>query len=797
MTLAITEFDTKMHDSFEAGEIGAAILRRWRFIAGAAALGLVLGLYVVMTATPKFTVNGAMYLGDPAATGGNGDQGNFLTAYQNTGTVNTLVSLLQSRALVEKAILQTGLNASITPVGAAKMPYWRWKYVYGRAIDAFAPRSGTLVAQDAVISDPGSSGFGAILKFGDNGHYIATTKPTMLRKAKTLFTGVLGEPVSQAGVSFVLKSADGAVLPAAGSRYMLSVAPAKAVADQVLGGAYTATAGAGASDPTQVADLQLLWQNPYQGAAFVNQLMRDFIDMQLSWNTQSASNTEAFVTSELAKVEAQMQHADKALADYQARTGILEVSGTAQALIDQLSQYKMQQTTLELKQQALTQVLDSLRNNNGSDPYLISQIDDPVLTNLASELATAQTQLSSQRVTLTGAAPEVETAAASVASLRQSVRALLLNDQKIATRNLQNINNVITTAEETQQKMPAESLEVNALTRASDVSGRLYVMLMQKEEEAEVSKAATIVDSRIVSPAEVPLAATTPKATITILGGLILGFLFGIGTVLARRAFSGRFQSYEEVRRFAPSEIFGMVPLVPQLERNASRLSHDRQTPFSESIRMLRSTIYQSCSAPGAKVINITSATVGDGKSTVAINLARMLAEDGKRTVLVDADLHQGRLHEFLGLPRSPGVSDYILGRTAMQYQVPGERFAIVPCGTATVNGSELVNMPSLDELFEKLKIKFDYIITDCPPLPVVADTLALARFADIVLSVVYIDRTSRHNFALHLSALRARNRPHGVIVNGVANAETVYGYAHTKRQTILTRARQIVASAL
>jgi capsular exopolysaccharide synthesis family protein len=381
-----------------------------------------------------------------------------------------------------------------------------------------------------------------------------------------------------------------------------------------------------------------------------------------------------------------------------------------------------------------------------------------------------------------------------VTSLRRSLYALLVNDQKIATNDLQNLDGVIAKLQEQQAAAPAESLEVNALTRASDVSGRIYVMLMQKEEEAEVSKAATTVASRVISPVEVPLGPTTPKITVTVLAGLLFGFLLGVAAVLARRAFSGRFQSYEEVRRFAPAEIFGIVPLAPQLENNTPRLGHDRQTPFSESIRMLRSNLYQTWDAPGAKIIHITSAAVGDGKSTVAVNLARMLAEDGKGTVLVDADLHQGRLNEFLGLPRAPGVSDFIMGRKAMQYQVPGERFIMIPCGTVSARPSELVNRQRLDELFAELRLKFDYIITDCPPLPVVADTLALARFADIVLSVVYIERTSRRNFALHLNALRARHRPHGIIVNGVANAGTVYGYAYNRRQTLLTRAKRLIA---
>lgn len=794
MSLTLTDLERSNQDGFEIGDILSSIRRRWKFVACVTALCFLAALYLVLTATPKFTLNGAMYLGEGAGQQANNDN-SFLTDFQNSSNVNTEVSLLESQALVERAILETGLNAQVNPLPVKPMTFWRWKFLYARSIDAFGPKPGALVAQDASIADPGSGGANVLLTFGQNGAFTAVGKGGWASAPPASFSGQLGEPVSSAGISFVLKSSIPGDVPKPGSKYALAIQPAKAVAQGLQGQALTIAAGGGPDSATQVADIRLLWNNPYQGAVFLNQLMQDFMGLQLSWNTESASDTENFVDSELAKVRTQMQQADQALAAYQAKTGMVDVSANAQTTISELSQYEVQRTALLLRQKALSELLQTIHASHHSNPYLISEINDPVLSSLATALASSEAQLSNQRATFTGAAPEVQSQSASVGSLETSVRELITNDQASAEENLENIDAVIADLQSKLKVMPAESLQVDALTRASDVASRLYVMLMQKDEEAEVSKAGTIVGSRIVSPAEVPLGATTPKATLMLLAGLVFGLLLSSAWVLAQRAFSGRFQSYDEVRRYVPAEVYGMVPMVPRLERQAPMLTHETQTPFSESIRMLRMNLYHNFSVEGAKVICLTSAEVADGKSTVAVNLARFLAEDGKRTVIVDADLHQGKLDAILGVRRTPGLTDYVLEKHGLiTYAVPEQKFYSVPSGTPASDPSELLNRERLGGLFDELRRDFDYIIVDCPPLPVVSDTLTLLKFADLVLSVVYVERTSRRNFALHLAALRAQPCQHGVIINGVFFADSVYGYYAAQNGNFFNRAKRVIA---
>jgi uncharacterized protein involved in exopolysaccharide biosynthesis len=128
----------------------------------------------------------------------------------------------------------------------------------------------------------------------------------------------------------------------------------------------------------------------------------------------------------------------------------------------------------------------------------------------------------------------VHAADATIAKIKDAIGTLIKNDEAEATRSLVNINQLIQNFEDQLKTVPSELLGVIALTRSNDVFGQLFVLLMQKEEEADVSTAGTIVDTRVATPAEFPMTATTPKAALTVLTELFLGLSAGIGLVLAQ-----------------------------------------------------------------------------------------------------------------------------------------------------------------------------------------------------------------------------------------------------------------------
>jgi tyrosine-protein kinase Etk/Wzc len=764
---AITFHDPQ--DQVDLGQLLQILRRRARLIALFVGGCTLIALLHVLFATPQFTVRGALYLGDAQGSGGGPAQDagsglSFLSDYSTQSDVETQIELITAGALVQHAVLETGLNAQITPSGAPPLTYWRWRLLYGGKTSSFAPGSDKLQALFATT--PGRYR----IVIGQDLNYNLYSQSDFFSHGRLLLSGVLGQPAAGHGINLLIQPAGSDFVPVPGKSYDLKVTSPDALADSLLAGALDVTAGGSAQQPTKIAFLEFRWTNPYQAQLFVNQMMTDYIATQLSWKTESASTTESFVTQQLAKVSAALTEADKNLAEYQSQTGIVDVPENSQTVINQLSQYQTQRNTLELQRETLQQLDTEFSKRQGSfDPYLVSQSNDTVLSGLTNTLSEAEVKLAQLRGQFTDNSPDVKLQQAQVAELEGSIRTMVRNDLTSANDSLANLDKIIAKLQEQIKAMPAESLKVVSLQRSTDVLGQLYVSLMEKEEQAQVSKAATIINTRIVTPADMPLGPTSPKAVITVIFGALVGLVAGIAVVFGQRAFSGRFESEDEIRVAVRLPIYGAVPRHPKLEFSGGIFGPKILNPFSESFRLLRGNIYRSTVAGKAMVILIVSSSKQDGKTTVTANLAKILADDGKRVVLVDGDLHLSRLQGLLKTDTTPGLTDWLATniRPPME-NWPEERFKVLPSGTASFSGREQLNETALETVFASLKEDFDYIIVDSPPLPTVSDGMIFGVFADLILSVISVSHTSRRTLNIHNELIESLDRPHGIIINEV-----------------------------
>ena len=757
------------NDTVDLGQVGHVLRRR----AGTIALFVIgatcLALYHVLFAIPQFTVHGALYLGDAQSADGSTPSGsasslNFMSDYSNQSDVETQIELITAGALVQHAVLETGLNAQITPAGAPPLTYLRWKLYHGGSTSTFEPNQETLQALYATAA----GNYRIVL--GKDNAYTLYLRAGWFQPSRMILRGELGKPASGNGVQMLLEPAAPDFKSEPGRSYDLTVTSPAALAENLLGGALTVVAGGSVTQPTKIAFLNFRWNNPYQAQAFVNHVMQDYIGTQLSWKTQSASTTETFVTDQLAHVSASLSDADQNLAAYQSKTGIMSVPQNAQAVIDQLAQYQTQRTTVSLQKEALQQLDNELHDSKKPlNPYLISQTNDTVLSTLTSSLSEADVKLNQLQVQFTGNAEEVKSQYAQIRELEESIQTIVRNDLVAANRNLNNLDTIIAKFQAQIKEMPAESLKVIALQRSTDVLGQLYVLLMEKEEQAQVSKAATIINTRIVTQADMPLRATSPKALITVLFGAFAGLVVGVGVVFGRRSFSGRFESEEQIRTAMRLPVYGAVPRQIKSELTANIFGPPTRNPFSESFRMLRRSIYRHAPAGKAMVILIISATKEDGKTTIAANLSKALADDQKRVILVDGDLHLSRIRGMLSLGGTPGLTDWLATNTRPPIQNwPNEKFKVLPAGTTLFSHRDRLREDRLASIITNLSDEFEYIILDSPPLPTVSDGLILGTFADLILSVISVSHTPRRTLNLHNELIDTLERPHGIIINEV-----------------------------
>lgn len=785
------------NDTADFGQFIRTLRRRARTVLLFTALTAFAALLHALFAIPQFTAQGALYLGETQQSGpsAGGDDGTVnLFAYSTQSDVETQIELLTTGTLIERAVLETGLNTTLRPAGRPALTYWRWRFFDGGSTSFFLPGPQSLQVVNATLAGRYR------LETGPDNSYKLYTVGDLFRTSKPVLTGTIGQiarsPAGTLLVRFAQPDEDSAApsnleTPASrpaevkpGLSYSLDIVSPNALAKRLSGGALGVNAGGPPTQPTKLATLEFRWSDPYQAKLFINQMMQDYIATQLQWKTEAAAVTESFVANQLSKVSQQLKDADRSLSDYQAQTGIIDPVQSAQAEATQMTELQRQRAALLLKMQALQQLHAMLSAKAISvNQYLISQADDTVLSDLSTSLSQAEVKLSQLEAEYTHNAQDVKIQQAQVTQLRSSIRSLIENDTNAATQNLANIDKLIASYREDLKTKPAESLKVQSLKRTSDQLGKLYELLIQKVEQAQISEAATIIDTRIVTPSQLPLGTTSPRLVITVVIGALAGFITGLALVFAQHGFSGRYESEEQIRRTVSLPVYGAIPrqdlTAPESFTHPSLPAPGLFDAFSEAFQLIKRNIYHHTDPRHTNTILVISANPQDGKTTVAANLAKSLADDGKRVLLLNCDIYASRLQGLVGFSGMPGLTDWVRsGKRPLLQRWPGENFRVLAAGSAWPEHGKRPDEPALAGIIESLQNEFDYLILDSPPLPIVSDGLLLGAFADLILSVINVSHTMRRTFELHKELIETLDKPHALIINGADVAS--YGESHT-----------------
>lgn len=205
----------------------------------------------------------------------------------------------------------------------------------------------------------------------------------------------------------------------------------------------------------------------------------------------------------------------------------------------------------------------------------------------------------------------------------------------------------------------------------------------------------------------------------------------------------------------------------------------------AEQYRLIRSKLVRLKAQRPLTTVAVTSAMVGEGKSTTSANLAAVLAQSiGQRVVLIDCDLRRPALHRVFGCLIGPGLSDVLgQGRAVDEALRPleGGRLLLLPSGSPPPNPTELLGSDAMDQLLDRLRSRFDFVIMDVPPILPLADPFVLGCKADGIIMVVRAGCTPREVVAMSLDNL-PRDRVIGVVLNDVGVEDSPYQrYAHTQ----------------
>lgn len=290
-----------------------------------------------------------------------------------------------------------------------------------------------------------------------------------------------------------------------------------------------------------------------------------------------------------------------------------------------------------------------------------------------------------------------------------------------------------------------------------------------------------------VSPLESAVAHYTPvepDASATLSYALVLGAMVGIGLAFVRDWLDQRLHSAEEVKQALAVPVLGAVPHITGSVTPSQRGMYLHAEPMSdvaEAYRTIRTAVYFGNDGAVAKTLLITSPAPGDGKTTLASNLAIAMAQAGNRILLLDADFRKPTQHKIFGIEKRLGLSNVLAGESKLEEVIhhsviPG--LDILPCGPIPGNPSEILNSQMFADLLEHLSERYDHVLLDSPPILPVTDSRILAASCDVTLLALRAHRTTLKG-ALHTRDILNAVGGHvlGVVVNDIPRRRGLYGY--------------------
>jgi len=538
------------------------------------------------------------------------------------------------------------------------------------------------------------------------------------------------------------------------------------------------------SKESNIITLSIQGEVVTKSQSYLNKLMETYIESELNKQQKKGKRTIAFIDEQIGTVSDSLQKVESSMVNFRGSSGgMMDASTTSDALFQERSRLEDERSLIQRRRNYCASVLDKVRSSsdlrNVPAPSS-SGIDDPVLNNLVIEITRLSADLAAQNLS-TGARSNPTVIAMErkiknlTASLAQTTESLV----EQADLSLAEVNRRLGSVSYQSNRLPEDERRLVNIERKFKLSDNLYNYLMEKKAEAGIAIASDEVDRSVVDTARMkgfkPVSPSKGKA----LGlAMVLGLFLPIGVVLLRDVIRDRIDDVEELKRNTRLPVLAVIPA----SKRKRILPDEPKSILAESFRTARVNIHYLNPNSERQVIGFTSSSSGEGKTFCAVNLATVMAQSGKRTIIIDADMRRPNVLKMLEMPEAVGLSTWLIGEAGIDQLIQRtdiKDLDVIGSGPIPPNPLDLAESPRMAELITTLRSRYDQIIVDASPLGLVSEYVLLMRSIDITLYVVREGRTGRSALRM-INEMVAQNKVHNVdlLFNGVKSQNgDGYGY--------------------
>lgn len=531
---------------------------------------------------------------------------------------------------------------------------------------------------------------------------------------------------------------------------------------------------------------------------FINTLIDVYNESWVKDKNQIAVASSEFINERLKVIEQELGGVESKISTYKSQNLLPDLAQSTSMAMQQASVSDNKARELENQLYMARYIKSALQHDGAKHSLMPANVGNGVVAGMLSNYNNLVLQRNSLAANSSENNPLVTDLDKQLASMKGSIIGGLNNEITSITTKLRSEQG--NAAENTGKiaQSPIKAQNLLSIERQQKIKESLYLYLLQKREENELSQAFTAYNTRIITPPMGSNSPTLPKKAQILSIALLIGLLIPIAILYIREMLNTTVRGRRDIEHLTVPYI-GEIPQYQtkeMMKKNRFRwlrkadnslgykilVKPRSRNIINEAFRVIRTNLEFMINSTGkdTKVIMATSFNPGSGKTFLLANIAASFAIKDKNVVIVDLDLRRSSMGEYVGNP-SKGISDYLAGTidSCPVVKVPGtDNLQVIPVGSIPPNPTELLYNPRLDTLIKELREKFDYVFIDCPPVDIVADTTIIAKWTDMSIFVVRAELLEREMLPMiqtYYDEKKFNNMT--ILLNGTSNGHGRYGY--------------------
>ncbi len=549
--------------------------------------------------------------------------------------------------------------------------------------------------------------------------------------------------------------------------------------------------------------------DPLTASKVINTLMDVYIQNQIRSNQADTRNADSFINNQIPKVETKLKTVESQLQNFYEKNQVVDLKEEKRSLVTEIGNLNRQISTVGAELQGKVAQTQSLQNQLGLDlrqAISANQLGStPTVQSILSQLNETETALAKERQRFNDNHPSIASLQEKKNYLQQNLQNLVrqyvgkniklsegllsssdsLKDNqlekfinfKIEELSLQtqlsSLYNYQKVYLDRAKELPRLEKREQELLREVESARKTYSTLLGNQQELQLLVNQHTGNAEVIEMARVPEKGSTGRLALMILG-VLAGLLLANLTTILLEMQDRSLKTIPEIKKKFAYNVLGIVPLDDLQDSQGGVVVQREPDSFtSEIYRMIQANMKFITAQRQPKVILMTSSVPGEGKSTVAANLAAAMAQLGRRVLVVDGDLRKSAQHHLWQTANKVGLKDVIAHKTQLQEVLsrPMKNLDLLTAGVNAPNPLALIDSNEMSQLVAQARKNYDLVIIDAPPLPVTADVLTLSKLADGILFVSRPGIVENESAELAQETLANANigqKVLGMVINGV-----------------------------